>query len=116
MYPVILKRFEHVTLIFLNLILQLFESWCTSIQREDFLAKDIATVRKGYRVCDDHFEESAKFTDNKNRTNLKYGSIPLFRLPGKLRTISFISEIFVEIGSTIILVFWHNCINLLLLV
>jgi hypothetical protein len=41
----------------------------------------IPTVQKHYRVCDVHFDEQSKFPFNRNRTNLKVGSIPCLHLP-----------------------------------
>lgn len=38
---------------------------------------DMGRVRKNYRVCDVHFDDNSKFQTYHNRTNLKYGSIPI---------------------------------------
>lgn len=60
----------------------MFIRWIMAIDRQDFLQKEKQNVRTNYRVCDIHFTDDMKFPVGKNRTNLKYGSIPSLNLPG----------------------------------
>jgi hypothetical protein len=60
--------------------LEMCKKWCVAIGREELMSK-IPTVQKHYRVCDVHFDEQSKFPFNRNRTNLKVGSIPCLHLP-----------------------------------
>jgi hypothetical protein len=59
---------------------EMCRKWCVAIGREELMSK-IPTVQKHYRVCDVHFDEQSKFPFNRNRTNLKVGSIPCLHLP-----------------------------------
>jgi hypothetical protein len=67
-----------------------------AIAREELLAK-LLTVQKYYRVCDVHFDEQSKFPDNRNRTNLKVGSVPRLHVPGKYNFNMFLD---VEVASS----------------
>jgi hypothetical protein len=71
-----------------------------AIAREELLAK-LLTVQKYYRVCDVHFDEQSKFPDNRNRTNLKVGSVPRFHVPGKYNFNMFDNSLLdVEVASS----------------
>lgn len=58
--------------------LQLFQKWCEAVKRPDIKFND----RRRYVVCTNHFSSADKFHENRNRTNLKYGSVPSLYLPG----------------------------------
>jgi hypothetical protein len=71
-----------------------------AIAREELLAK-LPIVQKYYRVCDVHFDEQSKFPDNRNRTNLKVGSVPRLHVPGKYNINMFDNSLLdVEMASS----------------
>ncbi|KAJ3617846.1 hypothetical protein MTP99_006936 [Tenebrio molitor] len=72
--------FENLKLHMFPKDVELCRKWCVAIAREELLAK-LPIVQKYYRVCDVHFDEQSKFPDNRNRTNLKVGSVPRLHVP-----------------------------------
>ncbi|CAH0556719.1 unnamed protein product [Brassicogethes aeneus] len=64
----------------------LLHKWIIAIGRPDLLPRGKAIIRKNYRVCDKHFSEKSKFPAYKNRTNLKYRSVPDLLVKGLQNT------------------------------
>ncbi|CAH1112282.1 unnamed protein product [Psylliodes chrysocephalus] len=55
--------------------------WSLALDKKNLIDVESKEERQKYRVCSAHFEQTATFISVRNKTNLKYDSIPTLFLP-----------------------------------